>query len=57
MNIHKYYFVLLFILTFQISVSQEGGQEIPIIKYFTEGRGNINLDIEITDLKLSLIHI
>ena len=51
MNINKYYFVLLFILTFQISVSQEGDQEIPIIKYFTEGRGNINLDIEITDLK------
>ena len=51
MNFNKYYFILLFVLGSQVSLSQTGNQELPVKKYFTELRGNISLEIEITDLK------
>ena len=43
--------ILLFLLTSQVCLSQGGNQELPEKYYLTELRGNISLDMEITDLK------
>ena len=51
MNLKIFNIILLFVLTFQVSLSQEGNQELPKKYYFTELRGNINLYMEITNLK------
>ena len=51
MKIKIFNIILLFLLTFQVCLSQAGNQEFPEKYYLTELRGNISLDIEITDLK------
>ena len=43
--------ILLFLLTSQVCLSQGGNQELPEKYYLTELRGNISLDMEITDLR------
>ena len=50
MKIKIFNIILLFVLTFQVCLSQEGNHELPEKYYLTELRGNISLDIEITDL-------
>ena len=51
MKLKIFNIILLFVLTFQVCLSQGGNQELPEKYYLTELRGNISLDIEITDLK------
>ena len=51
MKIKIFNIILLFVLTFQVCLSQPGNQELTEKYYLTELRGNISLDIEITDLK------
>ncbi len=51
MKIKIFNIILLFVLTSQVCLSQGGNQDLPEKYYLTELRGNISLDMEITDLK------
>mgnify|MGYP001426752647 FL=1 len=51
MKLKIFNIILLFVLTIQVCFSQGGNQELPEKYYLTELRGNISLDIEITNLK------
>jgi len=51
MKLKIFNIILLFVLTLQNCLSQGGNQELPEKYYLTELRGNISLDIEITNLK------
>ena len=51
MKIKIFNIILLLVLTFQVCLSQPGNQELTEKYYLTKLRGNISLDIEITDLK------
>ena len=51
MKLKIFNIILLFVLTLENCLSQGGNQELPEKYYLTELRGNISLDIEITNLK------